>query len=164
MIVSKNVQRRHLNAGQRSAVAFELKPLYEQAAKERQRAGGGDRKSAAAKEIGRVRLDTTDLGSLIVQAEHPALQDQDSAGALGRARDMAARAVGASNGSTARYSYVAKNAPDLAEQVKAGTIMVDAAYRQAQQRVRAMPKPEQQRGVRQLTTDSRVRTGLDLPA
>jgi hypothetical protein len=54
-VVSLNLHRRHLDSGQRAAVAVEILPLLEAEAKERQRAAGGDRKAveAAVTEAGR---------------------------------------------------------------------------------------------------------------
>ena len=47
-IVAVNLQRRHLATAQRSMLAARAIPLYEGAARERQAAAGGDRKSLAA--------------------------------------------------------------------------------------------------------------------
>jgi hypothetical protein len=47
-VVSVNLHRRHLDSGQRAAVAVDMMPLLEGEAKERQRAAGGNRKAVEA--------------------------------------------------------------------------------------------------------------------
>jgi hypothetical protein len=49
-VVSLNLHRRHLDSGQRAAVAVEMLPLLKAEAKERQRASGGDRYAAEIKD------------------------------------------------------------------------------------------------------------------
>jgi hypothetical protein len=50
-VVSENLHRRHLTTSQRGAIAAEAKEPLHREAKDRQREGGGDRKSAAAKSV-----------------------------------------------------------------------------------------------------------------
>jgi protein gp37/ParB-like chromosome segregation protein Spo0J len=59
-----------------------------------------------------------------------------------RARDRAAQVTGASGRAVAQAKAVQRDAPDLAEQVRAGQLALDAADRQRKARVAAMPKPE----------------------
>jgi len=48
-IISLNLKRRHLSAGQRAALAVDLLPVLEEEARERMAAGGGDKKSGRQK-------------------------------------------------------------------------------------------------------------------
>jgi hypothetical protein len=57
--LSANLQRRHLNAGQRAVVALKVRELLQPTAKERQREAGGDRKSEAVRSV------SPDLGEAI---------------------------------------------------------------------------------------------------
>src|SRR5215471_3606298 len=45
-IISENLHRRHLDTGQRAMLGEELRPRLAAAAKQRQKAAGGDKKSA----------------------------------------------------------------------------------------------------------------------
>src|SRR4051812_8168978 len=92
-VVSQNLHRRHLDASQRAMVAVGLLPLFEEEAKERQRAGGGDKKS-----------DRANLPEPIVSA--------------GRARDQAAAAVSVSARSVEHAARVTREAtPEIIEAV-----------------------------------------------
>ena len=57
-----------------------------------------------------------------------------------KSRDKAARAVGASGRGVQQAKAVMRSAPDLADQVRAGNLALDNAYRQARARERAMPR------------------------
>lgn len=108
-VVSVNVRRRHLTDGQRAMLAVELLPLYE-----------------AETRRGRPVRTTQ-----IMRADRPALREPP------RAREKAAKATGASGRSTAKAKRVKEQAPDLADQVKAGTLALDRAERTIRQRAKA---------------------------
>lgn len=126
--LSANLQRRHLNPGQRAVVALKVREMLQPAAKERQREAGGDRKSDAAKSVSADRREA-------IPTEHRKTTAQ------------AAASVGASARSVERAACVAKVAPDLLPQVQAGTMALDKAHKEAQQRQRqqaaSIPQPEQ---------------------
>ena len=133
--LSANLHRRHLNAGQRAVVALKVRELLQPAAKERQREAGGDRKSDAAKSV------SADLRKAITETTaQPAPIDQRKTTA------QAAKATGASPRAVEQAARVAKVAPDLLPQVQAGTLALDKAHREAQQRQRqqaaTIPQPE----------------------
>jgi ParB-like chromosome segregation protein Spo0J len=66
-VVSKNLHRRHLTATQRAAIAAEILPKLEELAKKRMSAGGGDKRSAAAKS-GPTKLSDPNAGDSRAQA------------------------------------------------------------------------------------------------
>lgn len=117
VILAKNLQRRHLDTGQRAMIGMKLLPFYEAAAKERQRASGGDLRNRKA----------------VVQ---------NSAQRESRSGDEAARAVGVSHASIDQAKVIANVSPSLAARVQAGTIALNAAHKEARAKAAAAPKPE----------------------
>jgi len=100
-IVSLNLKRRHLSAGQKAALAADLLPFYEDQAQERSRSN---------LKQNRVRRSA--------QSEPE-----------GRSDERAAKAVGASGRAVAQFKRVAEQAPDLADKVRSGDLAVDRAER-----------------------------------
>lgn len=100
-VVSQNLMRRHLTASQRAVVAFDLLPLLEKEAKERQRKSRGRGEKVA--------------------------QDCATSNENGKASEVAARVVGAS----ARYVEMVKEIggkePELVERIRAGELSVPEA-------------------------------------
>jgi protein gp37/ParB-like chromosome segregation protein Spo0J len=131
--LSANLHRRHLNAGQRAFVALKVRELLQPAAKERQRESGGDRKSEGGRSV------SADLREAIPPPS-PTSADQRKSTA------QAAKAVGASPRAVEQAARVERSAPDLLPQVQAGTMALDRAHREAQQRERQVaasrPAPE----------------------
>lgn len=139
--LSANLHRRHLNAGQRAIVALKVCELLQPAAKERQREAG--------EQFGKGAKVTADLRYPI--AEAVANQAAASVKVEQRKQDrnvaaQAAKAVGASPRAVEQAARVEKLAPDLLPQVQAGTMALDRAHREAQQRERQVaasrPQPE----------------------
>jgi protein gp37/ParB-like chromosome segregation protein Spo0J len=130
--LSANLHRRHLNAGQRAIVALKVRELLQPAAKERQRESGGDRKSEGVRSV------SADLREAIPSPPTRAEQSKTTA--------QAAQAVGASTRAVEQAARVEKSAPDLLPQVQAGTMALDKAHKEAQQRERqqaaSRPQPE----------------------
>lgn len=130
--VSANLHRRHLNPGQRAVVALMVRELLQPAAKERQREAG--------EQFGKGAKVTADLRSLKAAAqEEQRRQDRNVAA-------QAAKAVGASPRAVEQAARVERSAPDLLPQVQAGTMALDRAHKEAQQRERqqaaSRPAPE----------------------
>jgi protein gp37/ParB-like chromosome segregation protein Spo0J len=124
--LSANLHRRHLNAGQRAVIALKVRELLQPAAKERQVA-----------ELKQNR-EFTVSADLRERSEAPAEHRKSTA--------EAAKATGASTRAVEQAARVAKVAPDLLPQVQAGTMALDRAHREAQQRERQVaasrPAPE----------------------
>lgn len=130
--VSANLHRRHLNAGQRAVVALMVRELLQPAARERQ--------VAELKQNRQEPTVTADLRSLKAAAqEEQRRQDRNVAA-------QAAKAVGASPRAVEQAARVERSAPDLLPQVQAGTMALDRAHKEAQQRERqqaaSRPAPE----------------------
>ncbi len=102
-IVASNLHRRHLETGQRAALAVELMPRLEAEAAKRR---GGDRRSRD------------------YQSGNPATLVR------GKSRDHAAKIVGVSGRTVADAAAVRDNAPELFARVKAGKLTVAAARRE----------------------------------
>lgn len=105
-VVRRNLARRHLTGGQKAILAAELLPDLEREAKDRQRAAGGDKKSETAR-------------------EKPLSQNVDTpipppTRVAGRATEQAARITGTNRQSVADAKKLLDEAPDKAEEVKAG--------------------------------------------
>lgn len=131
-IISTNVERRHLNPGQRAVIALAYERRYAPQAKERQREAGQAR-SKFPEPAKRTELpaDLPEAGS----SEPPARRERES-------RERAAAAVGASGRSVQQAKKVERAAPDLIPAVRSGAMSLDAAAKQATRRLRAEPKPE----------------------
>lgn len=131
--LSANLHRRHMNAGQRAVVALKVRELLQPAARERQREAG--------EQYGKGAKVSADLREAITETTaQPAPTDQRKTTA------QAAKATGASARAVEQAARVAKVAPDLLPQVQAGTMALDKAHKEAQQRQRqqaaTMPQPE----------------------
>jgi len=142
--LSANLHRRHLNAGQRAFVALKVRELLQPAAKERQ----GERTDlkpkapdipADRREGNRSTMDNSALWQADQQRQAQRRKDLETAA-------QAAKSVGAAPRNVEKAARVAKVAPDLLPQVQAGTMALDKAHREAQQRERQQaatrPQPE----------------------
>lgn len=132
--LSANLHRRHLSAGQRACVALKVRELLQPAAKERQReAVIESNKLRAADPV------SADLRSMDLPQESTPAEARKSTA-------QAAKAVGASTRAVEQAARVEKMAPDLLPQVQAGTMALDKAHKEAQQRQRqqaaSRPQPE----------------------
>lgn len=127
-IISVNVERRHLDAGQRSFLALDYEAAYAEAAK-RGRPIGDNGTTVSNKT-------PADLRELTSQPIAPqSRRDRESSA-------RAAKATGASGRGVQQAKAVQRDAPDLAEKVRTGQIALDRADRERRQRNRNLPKPE----------------------
>lgn len=138
LIVSKNLARRHLTPGQRAMVALE----YEKAIAAAVKAAESARKAEA---VGDRNSHHGDAPSTRTVADLPQSHSVEAAPAPEsgqKARDRAAKVVGASGRAVQQAKAVERDAPDLAEKVRRGEMALDAADRERKERLRAMPRPE----------------------
>ncbi len=133
LIVSKNMARRQLNAGQRALMALEYERFYGAAAKEVQQDAG--RQTAQ-------KVNAQVTGSTLVADLRQEDFWEPEAPRERKSSERAAKVVGASGRAVQQAKAVTRDAPDLAAKVRAGEIALDAADRQRKQRLAAMPKPE----------------------
>ena len=104
-VVAWNLHRRHLSTSQKAALAVELKPLFEEQARERQRQHGG-----------------TAPGKKSLRAKMPEVK--------GRSRDQAAAAVGAKGRTVEDAAMLKKRSPERFEKVKEGKMTVGRAKKE----------------------------------
>lgn len=148
--LSANLHRRHLNPGQRAVVALKVRELLQPAAKERIAEAG--RSAAPGRPAEKASADLRDLSFASTpqpKSPAPVLVERSAKQAASEQRKstaQAAKAVGASPRAVEQAARVAKVAPDLLPHVQAGTMALDRAHREAQQRERQVaasrPAPE----------------------
>lgn len=148
--VAQNLQRRHLTAGQKAAVAFELLPLYEAEAEKRRLANLKQNTECAD-------LHTREPDPSPAKAER---REEFAPKRAKRATEFAASVAGTSGRAVAQFKRVAEQAPDLAEKVKAGQVAIDRAERiirdrEAEQRKIAEAKAEAEAQPEPSTVDIR---------
>jgi protein gp37/ParB-like chromosome segregation protein Spo0J len=114
-IIGANMRRRDLNVGQRAMLGLELAPALEEAAKERKRKNGGDKKSLKGKAKSKDR-------------SRPRGRNRS-----GEAREQVAAKVKVGKTTVSRAKKVKQASPALAAAVTAGTISLADAHKQVRQ-------------------------------
>lgn len=114
-VYALNIARRHLTAGQRAMLALKYKEYLAAEGKRRMALAGKSRSDEAA------LVELQELGSGFLSSK------------------IAGQKFGVSQASVDRANSVNLNAPDLAAQVKAGTLALDAAYNALKARQAAAP-------------------------
>ncbi|MEV0556295.1 DUF5131 family protein [Streptomyces sp. NPDC050597] len=135
LIVSKNLARRQLNQGQKSAMAVEYERYHEAATK------AAETKRKIATPRNQYSTESSATVADLPQShneEYPSSTQREER----KSRERAAKITGASGRGVQQAKAVLRDAPDLYEKVRAGAIALDAADRQRKQRIAAMPKPE----------------------
>lgn len=137
-VLSANLHRRHLKPSQLSIVAARLKWLYAEAAKGRQKASGGDKRSRKAK-------------GKTVKENLP-----EPIG--GQSRDAAAEVVNVSGKSVDFASAVLEHgSQQLIEAVESGEVSVSRAAKIA----KSTPKPQQLSAVKEKKPEKQSKTPFD---
>jgi len=131
--LSENLKRRHLNAGQRAVLALKVEPAYA--------AEAARRKSDAGAEYGRGRP-----SKVVADLPQPVAPQP-------KARDRAAKAVGASGRVVQQAKRVATEAPDLLSKVESGELAIDRADRIIRDRQAEAKRIESARVARETTPE-----------
>lgn len=129
LIVSANVHRRHLDAGQLAFLGADYERFYAAAA----RTAEAQRKSTA---VGDRNSHHGDSASTRTVADLPQSQRDR------KSRERAARAVGASGRGIQQAKALERDAPDLAELVRSRQMALDRADKLRRERLRREPQPE----------------------
>jgi N6-adenosine-specific RNA methylase IME4 len=116
--ISANKKRRHLTPGQLAFLAEDVERLY--AAVAARNVGGRPRKEESKP-----------------PADRPEVNPRER-----ESRERAAKVVGARGRNVSKAKRVQREAPDLAEEVKRGTLALDAAERQVRERAREQRRAE----------------------
>ena len=147
-VVSLNLKRRHLTDSQRAALAVPLEAIYAEQAKERQRQAGKQRaKSAARDDSGRLG-EPTQLGPTLDQAGKGKREP--------KAAERAAKDLHVGKSSVAKAKNLAKNEPDLFEQVTTGKKNLTKADREARERSKEREREEAKQQVIEFETDDMI--------
>lgn len=112
-VISKNLHRRHLSAGQRAMIATDIKPLLEVEAKKRQG----------------IRTDLPNFVEIIPESSK------------GRARDQAGDLFGVSGRYVATAEKIKREAPEYVEQIKSGSMTIKEAERKLRRQDRIENTP-----------------------
>jgi len=138
-VISMNLQRRHLTAGQRAAAALALLDYESDRARARQAAAG--RKAAPGR---------------------PAESSPQERGSSheSEATAKAGHRLGVSRSSVERARRVAADRPDLHEKVKAGELSVGSAFEQTTGRALKAPRPVEVKSERQRQVAEKQRERL----
>jgi ParB-like chromosome segregation protein Spo0J len=126
-IVSANLHRRHLTAGQKATLAAELEPMY-----------------AEAQRIGR-----PPKGEEKTVANSPPFSEQER-----KSREQAAKATGSSGRSVSDAKALKKEAPDLYERVSTGDMTLNAATKERQARKKGKAQPPEPDGAPDTPADT----------
>lgn len=122
-VLATNMHRRHLTTGQRALIGVGVEKLFAIEAKKRQRKSGGDKKSIEYKK------------SVPANLPEP-IQNKSNK----ESRKRAAELVGTSARSISKAKVINNQAPDLASQVKTGTMTLNKAESEMKDRKKSAPK------------------------
>ena len=122
-IISVNMRRRDLSAGQKAMIGLEIAPFLEKLAKDRQREAGGDQKTVKARK---------NRKSIAPNEGHPK-------GRAGRTDHQVAKKSGVGHNTVSKAKKVKEHSPTLAANVAAGTISLNDAHKQVRRAEAASP-------------------------
>jgi hypothetical protein len=148
-VVSANLHRRHLTTSQRAAIGAEMIPLLAQEAEKRQKIGRPPARQDGQKEL---------------VAESPQVLSSNGIKEIkGKARDIAAKAVGVGGRIVQKALAVKRADPKKFEEVKRGKTTVEAARRDVADKVPTKRQDTRERAAyrRMGACFSRIEAGCD---
>lgn len=155
--IRANLKRRHLTTGQKAMLALKVEPLYAAEAKKAQQEHAGTAPGRPKESLG------ADLHQVSSEPRKTAARGMTfSKPRAPRAAARAASSTGTSGRSVAQAKRVAEKAPNLAEQVIAGTLAIDRADRIIRDReaeARRVEQAKAQRAHQEAGTRVEVRHG-----
>ena len=157
-VLSWNLERRHLNQGQKAMIALEVLPEFEAIAKAKQleQAAKGAKGAEFGSLGGRGNKNPLEVnlpqGGLEPVATAPSLEPQikQNPTRSPQARDIAAAAVGTSPSNVQRAKKIQERRPDLAAKVRTGEITLNQANTEIRREERIEKIAEIAQGNRQL--------------
>lgn len=126
-VISKNLHRRHLDAGQRAMIATDIKPMLEIEAKKRKG----------------LRTDLQNLVEILPPGD------------FGKSRDKAGDLFGVSGKYVSDAEKLKEESPDLAEKVRRGDLTIPKAKKESQKRKREAERTELAESAKDLPADDR---------
>jgi protein gp37/ParB-like chromosome segregation protein Spo0J len=114
-IISANMRRRDLSAGQKAMIGLEIAPYLEAEAKQRQRKGGGDQKTVKTRE---------NQKSVVLNSGQPKKKR------AGRVVDQVGKQASVSHDTISKAKKVKAASPTLAADVAAGKLSLNDAHKQ----------------------------------
>jgi ParB family chromosome partitioning protein len=130
-VLSANLHRRHLTAGQKAVLALDIERLEAERAKDRQKEHGGTAPGRPANTGGN---NSTSEGKAR-DNQHTSPVERIPQADTGKARDKAAAAVGVNPRYVSDAKALKEEAPELLERVKEGEITIPGAMRIVNHRV-----------------------------
>jgi len=148
-VYSMNSVRRQLTASQNAVAGTNMLPLLEAEAKERQRAGGGDKKSARAQEekgkgkAAGAKKDKKGKKAAGADGQKSLVETIPEAIGGKKARDEAAEITGANPRYIQDAKKIKEEAPDLFARIEAGDMTIPEAKRKLKARKPASKKADE---------------------
>lgn len=122
-IINNQLGRRNLNKADAIILAQKKNEVTAQAAKERQKQAGGDKKSEEYKENASVKNDKTDFDPISTRKE-------------------TAKLAGVSEGTVAQFEQVQKKKPELVDSIRKGEMTIGGAYKAVKEEEKAKEPPK----------------------
>lgn len=159
-VLGLNLIRRHLDTGQKAAIALSIMPMQQAEAKERQRLAGGNHGNQYIK----VNLPVS------AGLRQPANEEENNADALGvekkiklKAVEVAAKAVGVGSRTVEEYRRIAKVAPERIDDIKQGKKTITATIKELKEEGVIVPIRKENDVVKEKTIkESDIKYDIDL--
>ena len=143
-IINNQLGRRNLNKADAILLAQRKAAITAEEAKKKQRAAGGDKRSAEYKETASIQMDKSDSTPINTQKE-------------------VAKAAGVSTGTVARFEEVQKKKPELVDKIRHGEMTIGGAYKEVKREERAADKIEESEKIIEAVLNNELPTVDETP-